>query len=82
MAFIRDIIEKGNNFLEPYISKVVDFITNFLGNGEYLVIGAILFFVTLVLLVGLIRWLRKAPKLFFFILILVGIVVTLGLLSK
>ena len=49
---------------------------------EYLVIGAILFFVTFVLLVGLIRWLRKAPKLFFFILILVGIVVTLGLLSK
>lgn len=82
MGFIRDLYEKGNAFLEPYIGKIIDFISNFFASGEYLVLGCILFFLTIVILIGLIRWLRKTPKLFLFFLIIIGIIVALGIFSQ
>lgn len=82
MGFIREIIVKGNSFFEPYIKRIIDAVTKFLTSGEYLVIGVIAIFVSLLVLIGLIRWLKKAPKLFMFVVIVCGIVIGLWLISK
>lgn len=82
MEFIREYIEKANAFLEQYIAKAIDKIAEFLSGGEYLVIAVIGFFITLLIIIGLFRWLRKAPKTFLFVLILCVLVVALWLISK
>lgn len=82
MEFIREYIEKANAFLEQYIAKAIDKIAEFLSGGEYLVIAVIGFFITLLIIIGLFRWLRKAPKIFLFVLILCVLVVALWLISK
>lgn len=82
MEFIREYIEKANAFLEQYIAKAIDKIAEFLSGGEYLVIAVVGFFITLLIIIGLFRWLRKAPKTFLFVLILCVLVVALWIISK
>lgn len=82
MGFLREYIEKANGFLKIYISNAIDKVAEFLSGGEYLVIAVIGFFITLLLIIGLFRWLRKAPKTFMFVLILCVLVIALWLISK
>jgi len=82
MEFIRSLFEKGNKFCEPYLGKVVEFLKNFFNSNEYFIIGLILVFIAIILLIGLFKFLFKTPKLFFTLLIIVGIVVGLWFLSK
>jgi glucan phosphoethanolaminetransferase (alkaline phosphatase superfamily) len=82
MGFLREYIEKANGFLEKYISSAINKIAEFISSGEYLVIAVIGFFITLLLIIGLFRWLRKAPKTFMFVLIVCVLVIAIGLISK
>ena len=82
MGFIRDLFVKANDFLQQYMAPIIDKINQFLTSEEYAVIGVIGFFVALLVLIGLFRWLRKAPKFFFIVLILFAIVVVLWIVSK
>lgn len=82
MGFIRDLFVKGNDFLRHYMAPIIDKIIQFLSNEEYAIMGVIGFFISLLILVGLFRWLRKAPKLFFIVFILCGLGVTLWVISR
>lgn len=73
MEAIKDIIVKANGFLEPYVAKIIDF----LSKGYTLVYGVIVLFLAILVLAGLIAMLKKTPKLFAFIIILLGIVVAI-----
>jgi hypothetical protein len=72
MNQIKELISKANDFageiLEPILQKIFDFLLK----GEYVVVGIICVFLALVILIGLITWIKKTPKLFFFILIVFG----------
>lgn len=82
MGFIRDLFVKANEFLEQFMAPIMDKIITFLSSEEYLIFGLIVFFLFLLLLIGLIRWLRKTPKLFFVILIICAAVVALWIVSN
>jgi hypothetical protein len=82
MGFIRDLFIKANDFLKQYMGPILDKINQFLQSEEYAVIGVIGLFVVILVLIGLFRWLRKAPKLFFIIVILFTLVVVLWVVSK
>jgi ABC-type bacteriocin/lantibiotic exporter with double-glycine peptidase domain len=82
MGFIRDLFIKANDFLKQYMGPILDKINQFLQSEEYAVIGVIGLFVVILVLIGLFRWLRKAPKLFFIIVILFALVVVLWVVSK
>lgn len=82
MGFIRDLFVKANDFLQQYMAPVLDKIIQFLSNEEYAVIGVIGLFTAILILIGLFRWLRKAPKFFFIVLIIFALAVVLWLVSK
>lgn len=75
MEAIKGIFDKVDQLLSSYLQPVIDKITQFLGNGAYTVIAVIALFAGLLILIGLFRWLRKAPKLFFFLVFVFGLVV-------
>ncbi len=82
MEKIYEILAKADQIagklLEPIINKLIQFFSS----GEYTAIAAIGLFLALIILVGLITWIRKAPKLFFFLLLVFSAVVAASLLIK
>ena len=82
MEFLRELFVKANDFLSQYLAPVIDKINQFLQSGEYAVMGVVGLLVGLFILIGLFRWLRKAPKVFFLVVILFGLVVVLWVVSK
>jgi len=82
MKVIGDIFEKLDNFLSSILAPIINKIIAFLSSGDYTIIGVVCFFASLIILVGLIRWLTKKPKLFIFIIIILGIIVGARIISK
>lgn len=80
MGVMQTYIEKINDILRPFLEPILNKVVDFIQGNKFLALAGILLFLALVFLVGFIRWLRKAPKLFVFILILCAIAVTLGIL--
>lgn len=69
-GFLSNIFDKANNIVEPYVAPVV----NFLSNAEYIVVALILLGLILLVIPGLFTYLKKATKLFVFLLIVFGII--------
>lgn len=82
MGFIRDFFEKINEILSVYMEPFLMKISDFLSSGEYLIYAIIGLFLILLIIVGLIRWLRKAPKLFITLVVIFGLVIGAWLISK
>lgn len=82
MGFIRDFFEKINEILSVYMEPFLMKISEFLSSGEYLIYAIIGLFLILLIIVGLIRWLRKAPKLFITLVVIFGLVIGAWLISK
>jgi len=82
MGFLRDLFVKANDLLQQYMEPVVDKIIQFLQSEEFAVIGIIGLLAGLLVLIGLFRWLRKAPKIFFIVVILSATIIVLWILSK
>lgn len=82
MEFIRDIFVKLNDLIEPFLGPIIDKIAQFFGSGEYSVITLLMFFGVIIFLIGIIRWVKKTPKFFVTLLVLVAIVVILWILSR
>lgn len=80
MGFIRDLFDKANSVVERFIAPIVDWVVEFLSSDDYFVIGLLFSFGGILILIGLLRWLRKMPKLLFFVAILIALVVVLWLL--
>ncbi len=82
MEFIRGIFEKANDFFGQFMGPIVDKIASFFASNEYFVIGIVGLFAALLVIVGLIRWLKKKFVLFLVITIICGAIVTLWALSR
>lgn len=82
MGFIKEIFTKVDGILNTYMQPIVDKVVAFLTNGSNTVIAVIGVFAALLILIGLIRWLRKAPKLFIFVVLIFGLVVGAWVISK
>lgn len=82
MGFIRDLFEKVNEILSNYMEPPLMKISEFLSSGEYLIYAIIGLFLFLLIIVGLIRWLRKAPKFFITLIVIFGLVVGAWIISK
>lgn len=68
--FISNIFDKANNMVEPYVAPII----KFLSNAEYIVVALILLGLILLVIPGLFAYLKKATKLFVFLLIVFGII--------
>jgi hypothetical protein len=80
MDQIRALLEKVDEFVGKFLEPVLEKISSFIASGENAALAMILAFLVLVVLIGLFTWLKKAPKLFFFVVILFGGLVAAALL--
>ncbi len=71
--FFVNLNDKVSSFIEPLWNKVVSFVSK----DYYVVYAAISILLAILVIAGLFAVLRKAPKFFFLVLILLGIVVAL-----
>lgn len=70
---IKEIGNQINGIIEPLFNQVLAFLEK-----EYFIIYGILFlFVGILTIIGLFAFLKKAPKLFIFLVVLLGIIVAL-----
>lgn len=72
MEKIHELLDKVNGFVEQFLGPILDKIIQFLSSGKYLGIGIICFFAALLLLIGILAWIKKFPKFFFFMLLIFG----------
>jgi hypothetical protein len=82
MEKIYELLDKANAFSEKVLGPIIDKIVQFISSGEFTAIGIIGVFISLVFLIGLLTWIKKAPKLFFFILLLFSGLLAAALLVK
>jgi hypothetical protein len=82
MDFIRDLFTKLDAKIGGYLNPILAKIAAFLESGRTTVIAVIMVFMAIVVLIGLFRWLRKAPKMFIFAVIVFGLVIGAWVISK
>lgn len=70
MDKIRFYVEKIDEFIAPYINKIIDF----LGKGYYVIYAAIAVVIIILVIIGLFSFMKKAPKTFLFLIILLAAV--------
>lgn len=70
MDKIRFYVEKIDEVIAPYINKIIDF----LGKGYYVIYAAIAVVIILLFIIGLFSFMKKAPKTFLFLIILLAAV--------
>lgn len=75
MNYVNQINEKFTNFFRPIWDKIVQFVSK--GEDYYLLYGVIVVLLILLILPGLFAHLKKAPKFFVFLIILLGAVVAI-----
>lgn len=68
MEKIKAFIEQADTFLKPYIDKVIDF----LSKEYYVVYAAIAALLVFLVIPGLFSFIKKAPKTFLLIIILLA----------
>jgi uncharacterized membrane protein len=68
MEKIKQIIEQIDTFLKPYIDKLIAF----LSREQYVIYGAIGVLLVLLVLFGLFTFLKKFPKTFLFLVIILS----------
>ncbi|HBP26090.1 MAG TPA: hypothetical protein DD618_03970 [Acholeplasmatales bacterium] len=74
MQVIKDLFTKIDGILSTYLDPIVNKIITFLQNTGDTVLALIILFAAILILIGLIRWLKHF-KLFLFVVILFGIVI-------
>lgn len=74
MQAIKDLFTKIDGILSTYLDPIVNKIVTFLQNTGNTVLALIIVFTAIVVLIGLIRWLKHF-KSFLFVVILFGIVI-------
>ncbi|NLD26201.1 MAG: hypothetical protein GX661_02450 [Acholeplasmataceae bacterium] len=72
MDKIRAFLDSVNGFVGKFIEPILNKIANFIQSGKNAALAIILVFLALTVLIGLFTWLKKTPKLFFFVLIVFG----------
>ncbi|MDD3999402.1 MAG: hypothetical protein PHX62_00715 [Bacilli bacterium] len=82
MEKIYDLLAKVDQIIGKFLGPIVEKLKLFFDSEEYTAMAAIGVFLGIVILVGLITWVKKTPKFFFFILIVLGAVVAAALLIK
>jgi len=75
MNIINDINAKFSNYFKPIWDKIVQFLSR--GEDYYLLYGVIALLIVIIILPGLLWYLKKHPKFFAFIIFLLGIVVAI-----
>ncbi|HHZ12070.1 MAG TPA: hypothetical protein GYA05_05090 [Acholeplasmataceae bacterium] len=80
MEKIRELLSTVDAFVERFIGPILEKIVQFLSSGENFAIGLISVFVALVLLIGLITWMKKSFKSFLILLIIFGALTAVALL--
>lgn len=74
MQAIKDLFTKIDGILSTYLDPIVNKVVTFLQNTGNTVLALIIVFAAILILIGLIRWL-KYFKSFLFVVILFGIVI-------
>jgi len=68
MEKVKQIIEQIDAFLKPYIDKLI----GFLSREQYIIYGAIGVLLVFLVLFGLFTFLKKFPKTFLFLVIILS----------
>ena len=74
MQAIKELFTKIDGILSTYLDPIVNKIVTFLQNTGNTVLALIIVFAVILILIGLIRWLKHF-KSFLFVVILFGIVI-------
>ena len=74
--FVR-IFDKADQFVSKAIGPVIDKVVEFLSKGKYTIYAVIGLFLSIVILIGLIRWLFKRTKSFIIIAVIFGAVLAM-----